>query len=50
MQFAKLRKVLTTAIESENTSPSVRELALRVMLRMGLVNSSGEELLLVADY
>ena len=48
LQHMKLRKVLVKAIQSDKTPKDLRELSVKLLLRMGLVRASAEDLLRAA--
>ena len=50
LKYAKLRSVLIRIIESESTDAELRELSVKLMLRLGKIMDSGEDLLRAALY
>ncbi len=44
----KLRQVLLQAVESDQADTEIRELAVKLLLRIGLIRASGEDLLRAA--
>ena len=46
----KLRHVLVSVIKSDESAGELRELSIKLLLRMGLVSASAEDLLRAALY